>query len=435
MEFVDINTARRRAAGFLGHDVIGSKLKAPGGGGSWWLVRTGILRCGVGDLSTTANVCMPTMGVTYSQFFPPPATLTEENLSSQNAKVFVVTGGASGVGLELCAILYQAGGKVYLAGRSEANAQAAISKITARPATTPGELNFLLLSLDDLTTIKPAVEALIAKESRLDVLFKNAGISLPPPGSVSAQGHELQMATNCLGHYLFAQLLLPTLLHTAKSASSAAVRVIWTSSIAVDGTAPNGGMNISELTEIPSNQQRNYLNSKTGNWFLASALADQVGSDGILSVTQNPGNLKTGLLRHAPWSVKLLGYALTPILYSAKMGAYTELWAGLSQDLKIEDGGKYVVPWGRLHPNPRPDLVAALKSQENGGTGIAALFTDIFPPPALTRFKNHHEYSAILFTSDNSKLSNQKIISFIYVDQSNYLSVRLNGTLPNYVSR
>lgn len=314
------------------------------------------------------------MGVTYSQFFPPPAALTEANLSSQDGKVFVVTGGASGVGLELCALLYQAGGKVYLAGRSETNAQAAISKIKARPATTSGELNFLLLSLDDLTTIKPAVEAFAAKESRLDILFNNAGISLPPPGSVSAQGHELQMATNCLGHHLFTQLLLPTLLHTAKSSSSAAVRVIWTSSIVVDGTAPKDGIENSELTKIPSDQGRNYVNSKTGNWFLASALADQVGSDGILSVTQNPGNLKTELLRHAPWSVKLLGFVLTPVLYSAKMGAYTELWAGLSQDLNIEDGGKYVVPWGRLHPSPRPDLVAALKSPENGGTGKAALF-------------------------------------------------------------
>lgn len=313
------------------------------------------------------------MGVTYSQFFPPRPTMTETNLPGQKGKVFIVTGGTSGVGFELCALLYQAGGRVYLAGRSEANAQAAISKIKACAATSSGSLHFLSLSLEDLTTIKPAVEAFTAKESRLDVLFNNAGVSLPPRGSVSAQGHELQMATNCLGHYLFTQLLLPTLLHTAESASPAAVRVIWTSSIAVDASAPEGGMKISELTNPLSNQQRNYSNSKTGNWFLASALADQVGSNGILSVTQNPGNLKTGLLRHTPW---ILGFVTSPLLYPAKMGAYTELWAGLSGDLVIEDGGKYVVPWGRLHPSPRPDLVAALKTRENGGTGVAALFLE-----------------------------------------------------------
>ena len=110
-----------------------------------------------------------------------------------------MTGGASGVGFELCAILYHAGGKVYLAGRSEANAQSAISNIKARSPTSPGELIFLSVHLDDLTTIKPAVEAFTAKESKLDVLFNNAGVSLPPAGSLSAQGHELQMATNRLG--------------------------------------------------------------------------------------------------------------------------------------------------------------------------------------------------------------------------------------------
>lgn len=323
------------------------------------------------------------MGVTFSQFFPPRPTLTETNLPSQKGKVFIVTGGTSGVGFELCALLYQAGGKVYLAGRSESNAQAAISKIKAHPTASAGDITFLMLSLEDLTTIKPAVEIFTASESRLDALFNNAGVSLPPRGSVSAQGHELQMATNCLGHYIFTQLLLPILLRTAESAPPAEVRVVWTSSIAVDASAPKGGMIISELTDIPSNQQRNYLNSKTGNWFLASALAGQVGSKGILSVTQNPGNLKTGLLRHAP---KLLGIVSAPLLYHAKMGAYTELWAGLSGDLGIEDGGKYVVPWGRLHPSPRQDLVAALKSQEDGGTGAAASFLE-FCEKQTSRFR------------------------------------------------
>ena len=314
------------------------------------------------------------MGGTFSQFFPPKPTLTEANLPSQKGKIFIVTGGASGVGFELCAILYQAGGKVYLAGRSEANAQSAISKIKALSPTSSGELVFLSLSLDDLTTIKPAVEAFTATESKLDVLFNNAGVSLPPLGSVSAQGQELQMATNCLGHYLLTQLLLPTLLHTAESAPSAAVRVIWTSSIAVDLSAPKCGINISDLTKPPPDQQKNYVTSKTGNWFLASALAAQVGSKGILSVTQNPGNLKTPLLRHAPW---ILGFVTAPLLYSAKMGAYTELWAGMSEDLGIGDGGKYVLPWGRLHPNPRPDLLAVLKTGEDDERpGTAALFIE-----------------------------------------------------------
>lgn len=59
-----------------------------------------------------------------------------------------------------------------------------------------------------------------------------------------------------------------------------------------------------------------------------------------------------------------------PLLQSAKMGAYTELWAGLSGDLGIGDGKKVF----RLHPSPRPQLLAALKTREDESTGVAALF-------------------------------------------------------------
>ena len=42
--------------------------------------------------------------------FPPSPTLTEDNLPSQAGKVFIITGGTSGIGYELCRILYQIGG-------------------------------------------------------------------------------------------------------------------------------------------------------------------------------------------------------------------------------------------------------------------------------------------------------------------------------------
>lgn len=149
------------------------------------------------------------------------------------------------------------------------------------------------------------------------------------------------MTTNCLGQYLSTQLLLPIFLHTAESAPPAIVRVIWTSSIAVDASGLKDETNISELTNLNSDQQRNYLNSKTGNWFLASELAGEVGSNDILNVTENPGNLKTGLLRHALW---ILGFVTSPLLYPAKIGAYIELRAGFSGDLGIQDRRKYEVP-------------------------------------------------------------------------------------------
>lgn len=145
------------------------------------------------------------MGVTFSQFFPPQPSLTEKNLPSQAGRVFIVTGGYSGIGFSLAEILYGAGGRVYIAGRSEAKGQQAIADIKAS-ITNPkasATLQFLQLTLDDLATIKASVDKFRSTEDRLDVLFNNAGVSLPAAGSRSKQGHELQLATNCLGPMLF----------------------------------------------------------------------------------------------------------------------------------------------------------------------------------------------------------------------------------------
>ena len=313
------------------------------------------------------------MGVAFSQIFPPQPNWTERDLPSQQGKVFIVTGGTSGIGYELASILFQAGAKVYIAGRSETRVQAAIEKIKSlsKGASTAGDLQYLHLELDDLGSIKASAEAFKARESKLDVLFNNAGVSLPPAGSVSKQGYELQLATNCLGPLLFTQMLLPCLQTAAKTAPRDSVRIIWTSSQVVDLIAPTGGIAMSEIENSSTDQTKNYVISKTGNWFLASEMARKVEIHGILSLTQNPGSLKTNLLRHQSWVYRL---AVSPLLHNPKMGAYTELYAGLSPEVTAQVNGGYLIPWGRVHPAPRGDLLLALKSVEEGGTGQAADF-------------------------------------------------------------
>jgi NAD(P)-dependent dehydrogenase (short-subunit alcohol dehydrogenase family) len=318
------------------------------------------------------------MGNAYSQFFPPQPTLTEANLSSQHGKVFIVTGGASGIGFELVRILYHAGGTVYIGGRNEKKALQAIDAIKdSTPAgvsddTKPGRMEFLQLDLDDLSSIRATAQNFMSRESRLDVLWNNAGISAPPLGSLSKQGHDLQLATNCLGPYLLTRLLLPMLKATTKLAAPYSVRIVWAASFMVDWAAPPGGMIMDALDRPRSKTSTNYVVSKTGNWFLASEFAHELGKDGIISIAHNPGSLNTDIFRNLPW-MRLLG---RPILYEAKYGAYTELWAGLSEKVGMADNGGYVIPWGRMHTAPRLDLLDALKSEDEGGTGRAKEFRD-----------------------------------------------------------
>ena len=309
----------------------------------------------------------------YTQMFPPQPTFTEPQIPSQFGKVFIVTGGSDGIGFELVKILYFKGAKIYIASRSESKAEAAVKTITSIPTSTPGELKFIHLDLADLQSVKSAAETFLKQEEKLDVLWNNAaiGVGVLPNGSKTKQGHENHLGTNCLGPFLLTQLLLPKLKEAAKAAPKNSVRIIWTSSAMVDGMAPHGGLNVAELAAPPSDQSMTYTLSKAGNWLLASEFARRLGNEGIVSVTLNPGNLNTNITAGIPKLVRIL---VRPLLYPPRMGAYTNIWAGLSPEVTVEDGGRYAIPWGRWHGCPRKDIVDGFRSNEEGGTGTAEDF-------------------------------------------------------------
>jgi NAD(P)-dependent dehydrogenase (short-subunit alcohol dehydrogenase family) len=130
--------------------------------------------------------------------FPPAPTFTEKDLPSLTGNVIIITGAASGVGYELSKMLYAKGGTVYMAARSEKRCRDAISKIKTEISKSTGTLVSMVIDLADLVTIKPAVDAFLKQENRLDVLIHNAGIMEPPAGSktklVSSMGSFLGLS-------------------------------------------------------------------------------------------------------------------------------------------------------------------------------------------------------------------------------------------------
>ncbi|KAF2003775.1 NAD(P)-binding protein [Amniculicola lignicola CBS 123094] len=297
---------------------------------------------------------------------------TEKDVPSLDGKVFIVTGGNSGIGFELVKFLYSKGGTVYIAGRSSGRISSAINDIKNAYPTSQGQIKSLLVDFSDLTTIQDCASSFLAQETRLDVLWNNAGIAQVPAGSLSAQGHEAHMGTNCLGSFLLTKLLLPVLVQTAKSLPKASVRVIFTSSGIIDMNAPPGGVSMAELAPGKHSQDksRNYSASKAGDWLLASEFDRRLRNEGIVCMALSPGSLKT-----KGWDkVPFMKFLFTPFLYEPKMGAYTLLWAGLSLEVKCEDGGRFAIQWGRWHPAPKKDILQSLKTKEEGGTGLAAEF-------------------------------------------------------------
>ncbi|GAW21732.1 hypothetical protein ANO14919_112560 [Xylariales sp. No.14919] len=305
------------------------------------------------------------------QLFPGNPSYTENDIPDLSGKVYLVTGANTGIGKEVARILYCKNAVVWIAARNAEKGTDAVASIKEAHPSSNGRLEFLQLDLSDLTTIKTSADTFHAKEKRLDVLFNNAGVMFPPNGSETAQGYELQLGTNCLGPFLFTQFLTPTLLTTAKTAIPGSVRVVWVSSSAAEHLSPKGGIDLENL-----DYKRNtfyafkYGISKVGNYYHATEYARRHRDDGVVSVSLNPGNLKSELDRNCNFVEKLFRHVTT---YSTINGAYTELFAGISDKVNIRNSGAWIVPWGRIE-TIRKDLLEGSEPEEVGGTGIAERF-------------------------------------------------------------
>ncbi|PQE14664.1 short-chain dehydrogenase protein [Rutstroemia sp. NJR-2017a BVV2] len=296
---------------------------------------------------------------------------TDANVPEQKGKVFIVTGGNSGVGYALVNFLYSTGAIVYMASRSKEKAEKAIAEIeAATPAPKlPGIIKFLKLDLNDLLSVKAAAAEFAKQETKVDVLFNNAGIGARNvgPGAKTVQGLDVMFGVHCVATLLFTINLLPQLRAASTGGNSA--RVVWTSSFLAEGASPNNGIELKCLDSGYPDLDKNYAMSKVGAWMIGREFAKRYGEDGIISVTQNPGGLKTGayagLSSTASFFVNLL-------LSEPKFGAYTNLYAGFSGDITLENNGAYVIPWGRLRDNkncPRKDIIKAMTDEDKGGLG------------------------------------------------------------------
>ncbi|KAL1984148.1 hypothetical protein VTN96DRAFT_9453 [Rasamsonia emersonii] len=167
------------------------------------------------------------------------------------------------------------------------------------------------------------------------------GANLVQAGAKTAQGFEAMVGMHCVATLLFTQLLLPQL-RAAASRTSASVRVVWTSSFLAEAASPANGIDFDRLETGTTDRTHDYAVSKVGTWMLDRELARRYGKDGIVSVIQNPGNLKAGSYAGTP---TVAMFFIRPLLYEAKFGAYTELYAGLSPDITLEsNNGAYVIP-------------------------------------------------------------------------------------------
>lgn len=152
---------------------------------------------------------------------------TISSLPSLVGKVFIVTGGNTGIGYTTCLNLAAKGARVYMGARSSTKASEAIAHI--KQLHPKADLHVLAMDNSSLDSIVEAAKYFASKETILHGLILNAGI-MAVPYEVTVDGFEVQMQVNYLAHWLLAYHLLPILQSTARVEGAGAVRVVCVSS-------------------------------------------------------------------------------------------------------------------------------------------------------------------------------------------------------------
>ena len=139
---------------------------------------------------------------------------TSQDLPDQTGRTIVVTGANSGIGLIAARELARAGGRVVLAVRDEGRGREAAESIE-------GATEVRRLDLADLASVRAFADGW---DGQIDVLINNAGV-MAVPEKRTADGFEMQIGTNHLGHFALANLLLPRISDRVVVLSSGAHRM------------------------------------------------------------------------------------------------------------------------------------------------------------------------------------------------------------------
>ncbi len=203
----------------------------------------------------------------------------------------IVTGANGGIGFHAALQLAKDGARVVLGCRDRARGNDAIKRILEQAPNANVEL--MLLDLSSLNSVRSFASQFKDKNPSLDLLVNNAAVMALPERTLSADGYELQFATNHLGHFLLTAELLPLLLQGSSP------RVVTVSSIA----HRYGKLKLDDL-QAEKNYEgwAAYGTSKLANLLFSFEMARRLNNAGLplLSVAAHPGVAKTNILSSGP---------------------------------------------------------------------------------------------------------------------------------------
>jgi NAD(P)-dependent dehydrogenase (short-subunit alcohol dehydrogenase family) len=276
---------------------------------------------------------------------------TAAQIPDQAGRTAVVTGANSGLGLSTARELARAGAEVVLACRDTEKGEAAAESI--RAAVPDASVAVEALDLSSLDSVRAFAERTRSGREHLDLLINNAGV-MAPPRRQSADGFELQLATNHLGHFALTGLLLERMQGREDA------RVVTVSSTA----HKMGRIDFDDLQ-----RERRYFRwtaygqSKLANLLFARELDRRLRAAGstVRSVAAHPGYAATNLQSAGPPTVDRAVFAVANRLFAqgAEMGALPQLYAATRPNL---DGGLFIGPDGPGEQRGYPKVVGSARA-------------------------------------------------------------------------
>ena len=277
---------------------------------------------------------------------------TEADVPAQQGRTAVVTGANTGLGFETARVLAARGAQVVLACRDLGQAkEAAVRILSGSPAAAevvPADLHAVRLDLASLASVREAAEEIAAAYGPVDLLINNAGVMMTPFRR-TADGFELQLGVNHLGHFALTGLLLGRMLGREGS------RVVTVSS----NGHKSGRIDFDDLqSQRRYRRMAAYYQSKLANLMFTYELQRRLAA--AQAQTQafaaHPGKARTKLIRYLPAWMRWEDLVIEqPLGQSAAMGALATLRAAADP---AAQGGEYYGPGGRGELRGYPRLVA-----------------------------------------------------------------------------
>lgn len=250
----------------------------------------------------------------------------------------VVTGVTGGLGFHTALELARAGAAITVTARNPQKADDTLARLRSE---LPGvDVDVLSLDLADLADVRRATEELASRHERVDVLVNNAGIMIPPY-STTADGFELQIGTNHVGHFAWTAQVWPLLAPDAHVVSVSSLAHLQAKGIDLRSLTPEG---------TPRRYRRwvSYAESKLANLSFALELDRRVKAAGsaVVSTAAHPGFAatelqKTGVSMGSPLLGSVVQRVSALASQSAAAGALPSLRAATDPTFT---GGEYVGP-------------------------------------------------------------------------------------------